>query len=70
MPKCARTACDNDNDNAVCIHSNSGWPYCAPCARKINEFAGRELVKFPIVIDKEISPAEFVERTKTLGGVK
>ena len=46
MPKCFRAACPNPS-NEGCVHKDNGKTYCVSCARKINAWAGRELVSIP-----------------------
>ena len=46
--KCARTACDNHFWPVdACKNIENGKEYCASCARKINDAAGKVLVEFP-----------------------
>ncbi len=43
--KCTRAACNLPAQG--CIHTVSGAEYCVPCARRINEETGLNLVRFP-----------------------
>jgi len=44
--KCARTVCNNSP--AICKHTDYlGRMYCVPCARKINDAAGKTIVIIP-----------------------
>lgn len=49
---CYRKVCKN---NANCYNSSTKEYYCIPCARKINEYAGKEIcdIKSPYLISPD-----------------
>lgn len=50
MPKCARSACAAEAYSSA-IHRDTGARYCIPCARRINEACGEQVVPWTVPED-------------------
>lgn len=66
MPKCARTACQNEADDF--IHVDTGLNYCVSCARKINEYQAQTPDKRVLVESPADIRARQIKRLAALRG--
>jgi hypothetical protein len=47
LARCARAACQKFiGQHGGGRHKDTGWRYCWPCARKINEACGQTMIPF------------------------